>query len=120
MVFEPTQSELSGDVEFLYQIIDPEQDIPSFQFMYYDGGNWQNTNNSVSVLSDSTLRWSSQLDISDQDLENVQLLALPSDQDLGEPDTTNGFNLDNSHDHSVFIVSSLVKIVSPTLNAVFS
>ena len=73
IVFDPVGSELSGEINFLYDIIDPEGDIPIFEFSYFNSndGTWNVTDNAT-VISDSIIEWNSTLDLNDIDLSNIQ------------------------------------------------
>ncbi|MBT4945508.1 MAG: hypothetical protein HON27_05015, partial [Candidatus Marinimicrobia bacterium] len=101
ITIDPAPPELSGNVDFGFEIFDPEDDEATYDFQFFNGQEWSSvTENSVSQISE-IFRWNSRLDLDGLDIDDVQFAVLPIDNDPGISDTTNTFNLDNSHFHSV-------------------
>jgi hypothetical protein len=90
--------EQSGDVEITFSPDDAEDDDLTYEFYYseYVGMDWQSATIDT-VIPDSMVIWHSVNDIPASDQSDIQFMIRPFDNDMGESDSSDFFQVDNWH-----------------------
>ncbi|MFQ6675523.1 MAG: right-handed parallel beta-helix repeat-containing protein, partial [Fidelibacterota bacterium] len=102
VVVSELEGEQTGDIPVQYVLSDNEGDTLDIRLHYsVDGGpGWRRASLSgdTTGITDYTgsVVWHSGEDLPGQDIEAVQLRLVPADRDVGRPDTTERFHLDNN------------------------
>ena len=78
IVLGPTSSELSGILNFNFEVIDPENDQSNFSFFYLNNGIWNMIESELlwGLLANLRLKWNSRLSLDGTD-EMIRFAVLP-------------------------------------------
>ena len=100
ITFEPMSGEYSGNIILPFTLFNPEsEDEITYEFQYFYN-QWNIIQDSSISINNNYFSWNSRHYLDSLDIDNVQVLAFPLDNDVGLPDTTSSFSIDNVHSHT--------------------